>query len=77
MNDPGKEAKNSSGVRLGSPRPALARRIFIGRLACGCAVAASIDPDDVGEMARNGYFIETVDTESSVQIAGCQCPNVS
>lgn len=47
-------------------------RIYVGRLSCGCAVAATIDPDDVAEMARNGYAIETVDT-ASVQIAGCTC----
>lgn len=47
-------------------------RIYVGRLACGCAVAACRDPEDVAEMARNGYFIETVDRES-VEIAGCKC----
>lgn len=47
--------------------------IYIGRLPkCGCVVAATIDADDVGEMARNGYLIETV-TAESVQVPGCKC----
>ncbi|HEX5704838.1 MAG TPA: hypothetical protein VFX97_16690 [Pyrinomonadaceae bacterium] len=50
------------------------KRIYVGRLSCGCAVAATIDPDDVAEMARNGYSIETVDAEY-VEISGCQCAN--
>lgn len=55
-----------------SPRPALVNRIYVGRLPCGCAVAASIDPEDVAEMARDGYEIETVNRET-VEVPGCQC----
>lgn len=68
----GDEDKELSGESAEPPRPAQVRRIYVGRLGCGCAVAATIDADDLAEMARDGYFIETVDA-AYVQIAGCQC----
>lgn len=47
--------------------------IYVGKLpACGCVVAACLAPEDVAEMARNGYFIETVKRES-VAVPGCKC----
>lgn len=67
------EAQSSvSGATEGSPHPAPVNRIYVGRLPCGCAVAACLDPDDVAEMAGNGYLIETVDA-TTVEIGGCRC----
>lgn len=56
-----------------SPLPAPVHRIYLGRLPkCGCVVAATIDAEDVGEMARNGYLIETVMAQT-VEVSGCKC----
>lgn len=71
------EAKNSRDVLHESPRSAQEQRpIYVGRLFCGCAVAATIDADDVAEMARNGYFIETV-YAATVQVGGCDCETLN
>lgn len=47
-------------------------RIYIGKKPCGCIVAATLDPDDIADMARDGLIIETVDRRS-VEVKRCEC----
>jgi hypothetical protein len=50
-------------------------RIYVGRLDCGCIVAASLEADGVLAMAKRGLKIETVDAEY-VEVGLCRCSSV-
>lgn len=50
-------------------------RIYIGKKQCGCIAAATLDPDDLPDMARDGLIIETVDAQF-VEVAPCECGTI-